>query len=117
MIQLQELSLREGLPAQPIPSPTGVRPLYGNPLGILTVKGASAMEKRKCPYCGEEMVPGKICARESTGLLFRASCAPRFLKNYELGVTDFFRWDIDYPASVCLPCGKLILDLPEEPAK
>ena len=47
----------------------------------------------------------------------RASCAPRFLKNYELGVTDFFRWDIDYPASVCLPCGKLILDLPEEPAK
>ena len=43
------------------------------------------MEKRKCPYCGEEMVPGKICARESTGLLFRASCAPRFLKNYELG--------------------------------
>ena len=51
------------------------------------------MEKRKCPYCGEEMVPGKICARESTGLLFRASCAPRFLKNYELGVTDFFRWD------------------------
>ena len=74
------------------------------------------MEKRKCPYCGEEMVPGKICARESTGLLFRASCAPRFLKNYELGVTDFFRWDIDYPASVCLPCGKLILDLPEEPA-
>lgn len=43
MIQLQELSLREGLPAQPIPSPTGVRPLYGNPLGILTVKGASAM--------------------------------------------------------------------------
>ena len=45
------------------------------------------MEKRKCPYCGEEMVPGKICARESTGLLFRASCAPRFLKNYELGVT------------------------------
>lgn len=75
------------------------------------------MENRKCPYCGEEMVPGKICARESTGLLFRASCAPRFLKRYELGTSDFFRWDIDYPASVCLPCGKLILDLPEEPAR
>ncbi len=72
------------------------------------------MENQKCPYCGEKMVPGTLCAQAADGLVFRASQPPRFLKRYELCKVFLFRHDINFPASICLPCGKLILELPPD---
>ena len=71
------------------------------------------MENRKCPYCEEEMVPGTLCAQAADGLVFRASRPPRFLDRYTFCQGHFFRYDINFPAFVCLQCSKVILDLPE----
>ena len=61
----------------------------------------------KCPYCGAEMIPGRLCANDSASLEFNGD-APHFPEDFFIAGPYFLRRNIRQDALCCKACRTII---------
>ena len=61
----------------------------------------------KCPYCGAEMIPGRLCANDSASLEFNGD-APHFPDDFFIAGPYFLRRNIQLNALHCKVCQTVI---------